>query len=648
MLLEQSATVKAFRESYCSNDRIVLYGTGINAEAIVKECKDYKILGLMDAARTGEKLWGLSVLSEEQVISLEISKIVIVARPSVHSIIYKRIQSFVETYGIGVYDIYGNDVSKLISKSIDDIEYFQVGYENLYAQIERYDVISFDIFDTLLCRKVYQPDDVFLLMKSEDICNDFVFFRENAKKVLHKEATIYEIYDYIRKKCLLSEEETQELLLREIQKEKQVLCRREQMVECFRQCIQLGKQVYLVSDMYMTKEILEDILKWNGIDGYTNLFISCEYNISKATGLFHVLKSHIGNQACLHIGDNHERDYLCAIQAGIDAFEIMSPIRMMEISTYQSWLAYTNSIENRVTLGLLASKIFNNPFSLVNSKGKPYVDQTYDFGYIYIAPLVLGFLSWLVNVLKEEKNKNTTILFASRDGYLFQKIYQKIKEKFPQLELPKDIYFLISRRNIMEANEQKEKRTAYLNYIKQIGIFEEESLYFVDFMSKGTCQYGLEKLLGRSLNGIYMQRSFSDSKELNDLSIQAFYKETNAMQSKKRIFAMCDFLECIFTAFVPSLQWFQDDGNPIYEEELRTKKQLKLVYELQEAIMDFVDDFYEVYSSSFGNYLDVEFCDEILRGTQSEYSRIKLSDIENINLDDAYGICRNTGIDIFR
>ena len=36
--------------------------------------------------------------------------------------------------------------------------------EEFIAYLSQYDVISFDIFDTLLTRLVYRPDDVFLIM----------------------------------------------------------------------------------------------------------------------------------------------------------------------------------------------------------------------------------------------------------------------------------------------------------------------------------------------------------------------------------------------------------------------------------------------------------------------------------------------------
>ena len=56
MLLEQQKTVQTFQKSFPfdSMERFVIYGTGINAEAIVKSCGEYPIVGLMDASKNGE------------------------------------------------------------------------------------------------------------------------------------------------------------------------------------------------------------------------------------------------------------------------------------------------------------------------------------------------------------------------------------------------------------------------------------------------------------------------------------------------------------------------------------------------------------------------------------------------------------------
>lgn len=39
--------------------------------------------------------------------------------------------------------------------------------DNLKKQINEYDVVSFDIFDTLLVRDVYSPKDIFCILEKK-------------------------------------------------------------------------------------------------------------------------------------------------------------------------------------------------------------------------------------------------------------------------------------------------------------------------------------------------------------------------------------------------------------------------------------------------------------------------------------------------
>ncbi len=166
---ELEKTVKIFREHYIpdSVEPMVIYGTGLLAEAVVTSCADYPIEGLMDAARTGETLWGKKVLSEAEAKEAGIRLVVVAARPAVHTIIYKRLQKWSEQCSVRILDIQGNDISEKGKKKIYDSPYFEKSYEQLLQEIDRHDVISFDIFDTLLTRKVYGPRDVFALLDCE-------------------------------------------------------------------------------------------------------------------------------------------------------------------------------------------------------------------------------------------------------------------------------------------------------------------------------------------------------------------------------------------------------------------------------------------------------------------------------------------------
>lgn len=655
MIEEQKKTVEIFN-SYLKNkksEKLVLYGTGIHTEAVVKNCYGFQFAGLMDAAKTGEKLWGLTVLSCDEVLEMGVTCVVVVARPAVHAIIYKRIQAWSEKNGILVCDIYGRNLADKIRDRKKELPYFAFSYESLIEEIKKHEVVSFDIFDTLLVRNVYEPVDVFSLLDREykdSLPFHFSQVRVEAERelLLVGEPNIYQIYDFIGKKYRLSASKCQELLGNEIEKEKEVLVVRSKMCECLRYCISQGKKIYLVSDMYFTKEILQEILESVGICGYDGIIVSCDYGCSKQNGLFEILKRSVGSSSWIHIGDNHELDYLAAIKSGGDAFEILSPIRMMELTTYDMLLGYLENMEIKVMLGMMAVRVFNDPFSLYHSKGMPEIKELEDFGYLFIAPLMISFMVWFFSVLKQELD--SLVIFSARDGWLLQKIYHMFKESYKLEKVPQDIYLLISRKAVcMVADEgeiYKEERKNYLNYLNGLELKRYKNIYFFDFMSRGTCQSKLEEIIDRKMQGVYFQRSLSGDIKKDSIQVLCFFKEKNAYEKNLRIFAMCDFLECILTSPQPSFWKIDDQGYPVYEQEQRTKEQIHSVDKIHDGILEYCNTFMMIMKKPKQEGFTPEFCDEILRCTEAEYSRIRIPELLEFQLDDLVGTGKKVGLDL--
>ena len=100
-------------------------------------------------------------------------------------------------------------------------------------------------------------------------------------------------------------------------------------MKLFDMAIKADKEVYIVSDMYLTKDIIEKLLDKNGIRGYKDVLVSSEYKTSKTQNLFDVLKSKSDGDSYLHFGDDYDADYISAKMRGIDTFPIKSAIDML-------------------------------------------------------------------------------------------------------------------------------------------------------------------------------------------------------------------------------------------------------------------------------------------------------------------------------
>ena len=652
MLEEQKNTIGTFQSSFFNLNAgdIVIYGTGINAEAVVKNCVDIPIVGLMDAAKTGQQMWGLTVLSEAEIVQKGVKTIVIVARPTVVDIIYKRIEKWVSENGITVYDIEGNDVSTKQEVKTLDLPYFEVSYESLLEQIDKHDVISFDVFDTILLRNVYEPTDVFLLLDREyGNKYNFKFSEERilAEKELRKEKepNIYEIYTLIKKRNTLSEQDMEFLLAAELKKEEAVLSVREKIKESIDYCVQKGKSVYFVSDMYYPKEIIMYLLKLNGIADYTDVLVSCDYNCSKETGLFEVLKEKEKEKSILHIGDNRNADYLGAVKYGLDAFEIMSSKQMLENSTYRDILVHLVDIESRVMIGMLAAVVFNNPFSLFQSNGRPRIKREEDFGYLLVAPLVVSFVTWLLQIVKDESE--AILLFGARDGWLIRCIYHILISGWNMEINTSDEYLFISRKalEIIEEDNESARARAYLRYLDSFKLEQYEKIYFVDFMSRATCQSKLEKISNHKMHGLYMQRSICGDIEKDKVQVLSYYPETSAHGNNRRLFALCDFLECILTSYDASFIGISEKDEIIFDVEKRTNRQLEILKKIHDGIKNYTQRYAMVLRGVPEKIPSVDFVDDILRYTSSSYSRIMIDGLKEFVLDDWLGGDKNTGID---
>ena len=236
--------------------------------------------------------------------------------------------------------------------------------EALIRQIENHDIISFDIFDTLVMRTVYVNKDVFRLLakKLDPVWGiDFFTARTRAEFELSRE-----IYPYIEEiyadvvahyPCLAGHEA--ELIEQEIALEKEVIIPRHEMVEIFNLAKQMGKMVNIVSDMYFREDTIRSILDGVGITGYDKLLVSSEYNSSKPQHLFDKYLAELPEGRCLHVGDSWACDILPSGKLGIDSFRLKMST---EIYEYEENTIPPEDLAERTQVAKYVAERYNSPF----------------------------------------------------------------------------------------------------------------------------------------------------------------------------------------------------------------------------------------------------------------------------------------------
>lgn len=298
-------------------------------------------------------------------------------------------------------------------------------WEKIKNKIDKYTVISFDIFDTLLLRSCGKPTAVFEVVAERMGINPQAFTKcrikaeKIARKNINGEITLDDIYESISGEY----SELKEKLKKEEKFiEKNIVFPNSKLVKLFRYCVE-KKRVILVSDMYLDRDTIEYMLRESGITGFSNLYLSSQYGVKKSNGkLFDIAikKEKISPTELLHIGDSIKSDFVIPQKKGIGTF------------LYRS---------KQKTLG---KPYLVNAFieKTLNTKREYESNEYYyKFGYKYLGPAIYGYVKWLNEQLLERNISK--VFFLAREGQFIKKAFDLIKGK----EFDED-YLYVSRRSL--------------------------------------------------------------------------------------------------------------------------------------------------------------------------------------------------------
>lgn len=293
--------------------------------------------------------------------------------------------------------------------------------------IDNVELFSFDIFDTLISRRVILPNGIFKIIEkilntnikyknlSKFLKTNFFSLRisaeETAKKRKIKEVNIYEIYDVIKDACVLNDETVGELIKLELSVEKNNIIPIDKNIHLIKQLILQKKKVILISDMYLTSSQIRDIL--TNIDSvFTNIEIisSCDINCTKkdkTTYKYIARKHNIAYEKWLHYGDNVESDINNAKELGIKVVHLQKEYLL---PFEKKLLHFHNTVETQGSLAAtrICKTINNN------------LNDTYLLGCSFAAPLLYRYVSYIIE--NAVKKKIEVIYFLSRDGYILKEI----------------------------------------------------------------------------------------------------------------------------------------------------------------------------------------------------------------------------------
>lgn len=342
--------------------------------------------------------------------------------------------------------------------------------DELNTAVLTHDVISFDIFDTLLVRPFIAPHHLFLAIQDQArvLCmDDSLDFHELRRRAEYRarqkskadEITLPAVYDEFQLEVGISQEVATAIMNLEIQAEIDHIQPRPYVCDAYRSALKLGRKVIIISDMYLDRHTVERMLQKCGVTGYQELYLSSEHKQTKARGgLYKIAAAELPDlvRGGVHIGDNRNADYINAKRAGIDAvlieksvdrfFENRDNTRLWEAQRDMKIFPSRNHLLHMsYFLGTVANKFYSNPNQTTDFLfgGNPYKLGYYGLGIL--------FFSFTRHILRDAQTQGyNKLLFLSRDAYLIHKCYSQIATS--ESNAPQAHYVYASRRSYSVAS----------------------------------------------------------------------------------------------------------------------------------------------------------------------------------------------------
>ena len=336
--------------------------------------------------------------------------------------------------------------------------------EQARSMVVDFETVTFDLFDTLLIRRIHDPDLVKLpvarfienkaasyginrswqsVQKTRDRIEQQQR-RETGKKFEDLEAcypvfmenTLKEIFGGFYEDHLLSDVTDYELEM-----ENRMLVPRELFVDLLKELRERNKRVIIISDVYLPSDHLKVLVNRAGLlELVEDVISSADTFLAKASGKAFPLvqeKLQIDINSWLHIGDNPISDGVRPAEFGITSLVLKDSdekFRKGLIKRYHNYSKGRPFYRGRALQQLML------PLEAENVERQ----DLYIEGFNFFGPMIGAFVHHLADECR--RLGLTKLFFFSREGYTFKKVWDIITPTlFPDGSLPQTEYLYVSR-----------------------------------------------------------------------------------------------------------------------------------------------------------------------------------------------------------
>ncbi|MFB5641821.1 HAD-IA family hydrolase [Kluyvera ascorbata] len=340
------------------------------------------------------------------------------------------------------------NIGKQNERSVKDIKVI-TDLISLEKHYDSYNVVSFDIFDTLLRRYV---EPVYIPLAQTGIFAEFLLKKEgiNITSVLFnniRQETVNEFYETHRRSGFEFEYRIHEVIVKiltkigvnqlrvndlaklivdnELKREIETLYVADGAQDLLFKIKASGRKIIAVSDMYFSSENINEILKAKGLlEFFDHVYVSSEFLLTKHSGrLFDLIKQDIPGKDIIHVGDNVNSDAIAPRRRGIkgiwlnDNRDMLRRLRIKNVDTNVSLLS-----------GVIKNHLSKNDIYHDEISKSIFNKISYDFIAFAHHIIQYAFLNGI-----------DRLYFLERDGSIFCDLINKLFHKiamFDGLNLP--------------------------------------------------------------------------------------------------------------------------------------------------------------------------------------------------------------------
>jgi FMN phosphatase YigB (HAD superfamily) len=224
--------------------------------------------------------------------------------------------------------------------------------EQLFNELNNFDVVSFDIFDTVLRREFTEPDyakfklgGVLTEKGLFENANQFIEIRNKAEfqvreaKAFKGDVCITEVYEELGKQLKWDSVQATEYMQLEYEFDLAMVKPKDEIVSIVNRLSDSGREIWFITDIYYTQAHVERMLRKIGLNIPFKLMVSSDLGKRKDAGtMWSFVKEKLekSQKSHIHIGDNVRSDAQICGDFGLANMHVLNPNDKWQAAGFQN------------------------------------------------------------------------------------------------------------------------------------------------------------------------------------------------------------------------------------------------------------------------------------------------------------------------